>query len=668
MVGLERTVAEAFAGHHPFLPQQVGGHSQFAAVGVDHRHHLPELQRHLHALVERIVVAEHRAGEHRDAEALAPGVLQHVVLQRQPAALVELRHLGHRVGVDEGVVLSLPGDGIAVAPAGILATHHVALVERSRAVEVLVSDLRGRLDARVEAPGILALERTLERAVDIHRGEDRQAPAGAHHHREMQIVQARALAHRQHLVALARLGQGRLRPEEGLVETLALGQVGDAALLFLEARHAALQLRPGHRHPGATRQQAADHAGLHRIVGLAELAAEVQADHLAAVDRKHRRAGIAAQGRAVVGQVPGVMGQSHDFAGSEALDVVDVAEDIFHRPGVVAAVARRIADHRHRLARLGILAREDQRRRQQVALHYLEDRHVRRLGDVRGDPQDPRDHMLVAFRLAVFLAEVHAGAHLLAGLVETEAEQAALAFGEQAGDMPVGDDQVVLDAPAGTAPVHAVVVDQFQPTDRADRRGQRGAMLLQALLQAGQRRFVEDTVLHQQHRPALEQDDRLAEAPRVEERGVGFRRHALAQVVGDLLAAGVVRRHVAPLTAGGEVGEFLAGALFLQYRADPQFFRRGPPGVALAHGHVPRWADIPGRSLAEGHDRAMSRWRTAAQLNRRTAGRPGCGFPPSTDSRWLATPPPARRAPRPAPAIRPAPDRRRRRGCGSGTG
>ena len=38
--------------------------------------------------------------------------------------------------------------------------------------------------------------------------------------------------------------QGRLRPEEGLVETLALGQVGDAALLFLEARHAALQLRP----------------------------------------------------------------------------------------------------------------------------------------------------------------------------------------------------------------------------------------------------------------------------------------------------------------------------------------------------------------------------------------------------------------------------------------
>ncbi len=257
---------------------------------------------------------------------------------------------------------------------------------------------------------------------------------------------------------------------------------------------------------------------------------------------------------------------------------------------------------------------------------------------------------------------------LQAGLVETEAEQAALAFGEQAGDMPVGDDQVVLDAPAGTAPVHAVVVDQFQPTDRADRRGQRGAMLLQALLQAGQRRFVEDTVLHQQHRPALEQDDRLAEAPRVEERGVGFRRHALAQVVGDLLAAGVVRRHVAPLTAGGEVGEFLAGALFLQYRADPQFFRRGPPGVALAHGHVPRWADIPGRSLAEGHDRAMSRWRTAAQLNRRTAGRPGCGFPPSTDSRWLATPPPARRAPRPAPAIRPAPDRRRRRGCGSGTG
>ena len=214
----------------------------------------------------------------------------------------------------------------------------------------------------------------------------------------------------------------------------------------------------------------------------------------------------------------------------------------------------------------------------------------------------------------------------------------------------------------------SVVVDQFQPTDRADRRGQRGAMLLQALLQAGQRRFVEDTVLHQQHRPALEQDDRLAEAPRVEERGVGFRRHALAQVVGDLLAAGVVRRHVAPLTAGGEVGEFLAGALFLQYRADPQFFRRGPPGVALAHGHVPRWADIPGRSLAEGHDRAMSRWRTAAQLNRRTAGRPGCGFPPSTDSRWLATPPPARRAPRPAPAIRPAPDRRRRRGCGSGTG
>ncbi|MGV8514840.1 hypothetical protein ACV35E_32595, partial [Pseudomonas aeruginosa] len=43
---------------------------------------------------------------------------------------------------------------------------------------------------------------------------------------------------------------------------------------------------------------------------------------------------------------------------------------------------------------------------------------------------------------------------------------------------------------------------------------------------------------------------------RGEERGVGFRRHALAQVVGDLLAAGVVRRHVAPPTAGGEVGDF----------------------------------------------------------------------------------------------------------------
>lgn len=159
-----------------------------ARVVVQEGDHLPEGDRDAHPVNRRVARAEIRPGEDGDAHVVLSGVLQCVVLERQPDRRVERLHLRHGIGDVHRVFVAALRRRPVAPPAGILATRHVTAAELRRIAVALVHDLLRARDPRVPFPR-LASALLRQPAVDVAGAEGAHASATAHHHRVVLVAQ-----------------------------------------------------------------------------------------------------------------------------------------------------------------------------------------------------------------------------------------------------------------------------------------------------------------------------------------------------------------------------------------------------------------------------------------------------------------------------------------------
>ena len=264
--------------------------------------------------------------------------------------------------------------------------------------------------------------------------------------------------------------------------------------------------------PGAAVDQALHHARGDGVVRAQVDAAEVQAERLAGGEVEHHRAGVAAEGGAVVLQL--ARADRRELPRREALLVVDRAEDRVHQLRVGdAAVAGGIADNRHLGAAAGARPGEGDRAGARPGGGQAEEGHVR--AGVGGDPDDLAERGLDRLLEADLLEEVDPPG-LRPRRVEPRAEDEAriVAHAEGLCHVAVGDDHVGVDQPAGADPVVEGVVLHLDPPDRRDRRGEQPARGLEPTADdvggvIVDHPHVHHAALDRQHRPAAAQDDQL---------------------------------------------------------------------------------------------------------------------------------------------------------------
>nr|WP_287183951.1 hypothetical protein [Rhodovulum sp.] len=192
------------------MAEHIARGRQRAVIGPPHDGHLPGLARDgdiLGAglvLQPPVVVAEDRAGQHADLEAVFLRRIEDVTLKPHPVALVQLFVLRSGIGVVEGVGLRLEDRRLIIdvlGPARVQPAHHVALVERVRAVK-LVACLMRPVKPSVQPPGAPPRHAPQPGAVDIDRRQQRQLARGALPDREMHVAQFRAAARDRGKIAL----------------------------------------------------------------------------------------------------------------------------------------------------------------------------------------------------------------------------------------------------------------------------------------------------------------------------------------------------------------------------------------------------------------------------------------------------------------------------------
>ena len=248
-------------------------------------------------------------------------------------------------------------------------------------------------------------------------------------------------------------------------------------------------------------------------VGDAVPPGEVQAHDLPVAEPEQRRARVAAQARAVMGEHALRAEWLHHLAGCVALHVVQVLEVELLGGDVVAGVEGGEADDRDELVVARLLVGQLEGRRQRVAVDLQQ-------GDVRGQVVGEIDDALDPERLGCpgrtfeGLAEVDLGAVAHARRRRAQEEPGAVGgpAGDELGHVPVRRDDTLgpvrLDHPAGAAPGHRVV-DEGDPAHGPHQR-------LGALDEGVGRRWegverheLDLVVLHEQRWPPDALHDRL---------------------------------------------------------------------------------------------------------------------------------------------------------------
>ncbi|OQA42710.1 MAG: hypothetical protein BWY52_02134 [Chloroflexi bacterium ADurb.Bin325] len=487
LVELEAPEDELDAGQHVALGDDVAGRGELAGPVVAERDHLPEAHRHQHPEVERVIVAEDRAGEHADAHVVLGRVFERILLEAEPDAGVERLELGRGVRSVEGVLVRLL---CGRSPVGILATGHVAPAELPLRLPAIafVEDLRLLRQPRVEPPGgarAAHLDEAL--AVDVHCRVEAEPALAVHHDREVRILgrvdqlAGHGVGELEHAIRLRARDRGQRhdkpRAQEFGVVARPIRQIVYAGLLL--AGH--LRLRRGRSRGQQIARQRRDRirqglveqrARLDRIVGAAEVAEEVHPDDVPGVHVQHGRAGVAAQGRRIVRKGPGVAAHAHHTAGAEALDVVDRAEDRLGRLRGIEAVARverGVADDGQRCAGLQGRVRHGDRRRQVAVRGQLEERDIGQRAIHVLQEDDLLHTDLERLAALVLLAEVDARGHVCPQEALQEAPARAGLAGKDLGDMPVGRNDALGDDPTrpavaiARAVVHLDAADGRQP-------------------------------------------------------------------------------------------------------------------------------------------------------------------------------------------------------------
>ena len=122
------------------LRHRVAGRTQLPGLVMDEGDDLPERTRNLHAVADRVVGHQERAGHDGDAHVIGPRVVERVALEREPDAGVERLHLRHGVRHVHRVAVAERGL-VRFAPDRVLAARHVAARELRLVPVALVLDL-----------------------------------------------------------------------------------------------------------------------------------------------------------------------------------------------------------------------------------------------------------------------------------------------------------------------------------------------------------------------------------------------------------------------------------------------------------------------------------------------------------------------------------------------